>query len=193
MDFISVETLKHRIRVLYLLSAAMRPPEEEDLRFVHYDKKEEYEQYVIDNGAGDNLMIRFTEQGVFVKGFDHENGLNQFGADEWDESFFTRMFAGAPDTFIQSLTEYEHDTSTFCLWYLNETGKWYQNEVEGNDGGKDFLMGYLPQSAEDLLDWAGYYYNRVFNKTIFEKLFEQEELSEEDKLELINAPRRFTS
>ena len=187
INFIDVDTLKHRLKVLYLLSDAMTPPDKEYLRFVIHDEKEGYEQYVIDNGAGDNLMVRFTKKGVFVKGFDHENEFNQFGADEWDESFFTQMFAGVPDDFVESLTEDEHDASTFCLWYLNEKGEWYQNEIEGNDGGKDFLMGYLPESAEDLLDWAGDYYNRAFNEAIIEKLFEQEELSEKEMLELINA------
>lgn len=190
VDFIDAATLKHRIKVLYLLSDAMTPPDEEYLRFVIYKENEAYEQYVIDNGAGDELMIRFTEKGVFVKGFDHENELNQYGADEWDEDFFTQMFAGVPDDFVGSLTKEEHDFSTFCLWYLNETGKWYQNEVIGNDGGKDFLIGYLPQSAEDLLDWAGDYYNKDFDKAIIEKLFEEEKLSEEDKLELVNADEK---
>ncbi len=185
LDFIDPDTLKHRIKVLYMLSDAMTPPDEEYLRLVRHDENEVYEQYVIDNGAGDELMVRFFEQGVFVKGFDHENELNQFGADEWDNSFFAKMFHGVPDSFMETLTSDEKDTSTFCLWHLNETGEWLQNEVAGNDGGKSFLVGYLPKSADDLLEWAGHYYGKKFNETVIRKLFERAELSDKDRSELI--------
>ena len=186
MNYMDVETLKHKLKVLHVLDQAIKPDEpDEYMRFIRYSRNEAYEQYVIDNGAGDKLMVRFFEIGVFVKGFDHENELNQWAADEWDDDFFTRMFAGAPGAFVGSLTEEEHDCTTFCMWYLSETGEWYQNEVIGNNGGKSFLMGYLPESPEELTDWAEDYYGKSLNEAVIKKLFETAELSEEDKKELI--------
>lgn len=185
MHFMDVDLLRHRLKVLCLLSDAMTEPDEEYLRFVRHNENEAYEQYVIDNGAGDKLMVRFYEQGVLIKGFDHENELNQFGADEWDEGFFAKMFSGVPKAFMESLTKDELDYSTFCLWYMNDTGEWYQNEVVGNDGGKGFLLGYLPESPEDLLDWAGDYYEEEFDEAVIRRLFESAELSDNDKANLI--------
>ncbi|WP_051538199.1 hypothetical protein [Butyrivibrio proteoclasticus] len=179
MDFMNAETLKHRLKVLYMLDHAVMPDAEEYLRIVHHSQNEAFEEYEVDNGAGDKLMVRFYDFGVIVKGFDHENELNQIGSDEWDDSFFDRMFEGAPDAFISELSEKDHDTTTFCLWYLNETGKWYQNEVEDNDGGKSFLTGFLFESAEELLDWAKYYYGKSFNEAVVKKLYETEQLPEE--------------
>ena len=87
MEFIDIETLKHRLKVLYILDNTLIPPENDYLRLVQYDENEEYKQYIINNGLGDVLMVRFMEQGVFIKGFDHENELNQFAADEWNNGY----------------------------------------------------------------------------------------------------------
>ena len=185
MEFMDVETLRHKIKVLYVLDDVMiSPMGDDDLRLVRHKTTELYEEYFIDNGGGNKMMIRFFEQGVLVKGFDHENELNQFGADEWDNGFFIRMFAVVPDSIMATLTENDRDCSTFCMWYSNDTGEWYQNEVEGNDGGKDYLLGYLPQSVQDLVDWR-YYYGKTLNESVLEKLYKTAELSEKDKAELV--------
>lgn len=42
--------------------------------------------YMIDNGSEATLTIWFTQSGVMIKGFDHENSLNQFAADEWKDN-----------------------------------------------------------------------------------------------------------
>ena len=64
------------------------------------------------------------------------------------------------------------------------SAKQVKNEVEGNDGGKDYLLGYLPLSVQDLVDWR-YYYGKTLNEAVLEKLYETAELSEKDKAELV--------
>ena len=65
MNYMDVETLKHKLKVLHVLDQAIKPDEpDEYMRFIRYSRNEAYEQYVIDNGAGDELMVRFFEIGV---------------------------------------------------------------------------------------------------------------------------------
>lgn len=52
----------------------------------------------------------------------------------------------------------ERDEMTFCMWCTNEIDEWKQNETIGNDGGKEYLLGYIEKSAIEWYDWAKYYY-----------------------------------
>lgn len=186
MENMDIVSLEHKLKVLNCLDEAVTPPDKDWLRIATSGADDRMRWYIIDNGSGDQLMALFCDTGVLLKGFDHENEWNQFGADEWDDAFFDKMFAGIPENLWNLLNEEERDNTTFCMWYLKETGRWYQNEQEGNDGGKEFLLGYLPDDAEALMEWATGYYEKDFNKAVMERLFQTAELSAEDRELLIN-------
>ena len=95
------------------------------------------------------------------------------------------MFADIPDDLMKLLTDDERDNTTFCMWYIYETGKWYQNEYDGNDGGKEYLLGYIPDSLEKFIEWATDYFEEDFNIEIMEKIFETAELTDEDMKKLV--------
>ena len=83
MDWHNMRT---RLEALYVLDNALTGSSEESLRLVQKKEIDSNLNYVLDNGAGDWLSVVFTETIVLVKGFAHENSLNQFVADEWNQS-----------------------------------------------------------------------------------------------------------
>lgn len=183
IQYIDKDKLRRSLKALNILDVIAAPPEDDWLRIINSGVSEDNTAwYIIDNGSGDELMVLFGEIGVFIKGFDHENDLNQFAADEWDAAFFEHMFSGLPKEMLDLLTEDERDNTTFCMWYLDESGEWNQNEADGNDGGKNYLLGYIHQSAKSFYDWAVEYYDREFDYNIIQKLFETGSLPPEEIL-----------
>lgn len=126
----------------------------------------------------------FTENGVLLKGFDHENELNQFAADEWDNSFFEHIFEGLTEEFEELLDENDRDNTTFCMWCMDDTDIWTQNEIENNDGGKGFLLGYIFKTPEEWSDWAEGYYEVEIAQEVVQKVYNDDNLMEEDVMKL---------
>ena len=69
---------------------------------------------------------------------------------------------------------------TFCMWYDNQTGKWNQTIVEGDDGGKDFILSYICSNADQWIEWAEDYYEMDIDKSIVEKVYQKKLLTAED-------------
>ena len=146
-EYISPQELSHRLKSMSILNIVMSKKEEAWLRLVRRLPSEE-ESYNINNGGGDEMDIFFEENGVFIRGFDHENELSPFAADEWDEGFFSAIYEGVPQNFLDRYEdEEERESVTFCMWYDYEAKCWKQNIVEGNDGGKDYLHLVKPVNA----------------------------------------------
>lgn len=150
--------LEHCLKAMAILDIIVQPKEDAWLRLVNGYRFPGGSRYVIDNGSGDNLIVIFTENETLLKGFDHENELNQFAADEWNVSFFTHMFANIPDGLMNLLEDEEKEETTFCMWCSKDSGQWLQNETEGNDGGAAYLLKYICQNAKEWCDWAEEYY-----------------------------------
>ena len=140
IEYMEPDILKKRLRSLVRLDEAMTPPEKDWLRIWTSGISDDgVRWYMLDNGGGDSMIILFAQAGVLVKGFDHENALNQFASDgEWDDAFFEYVFRDMPRELAPLLTDDERNETTFCMWYQYDTGKWYQNEYPDNDGGKKY-------------------------------------------------------
>ncbi len=91
-EYLSPQELSHQLKCMAVLDIIMNSEEDAWLRRVQ-KYSSEGEAYCFSNGSGDEMDIFFEENGVFIRGFDHENDLNQFGADEWDDSFFAETYA----------------------------------------------------------------------------------------------------
>lgn len=178
-EYVSPNELAHQLRAMAVLDIVMNPLEDSWLRLVQKDPLEE--AYYVRNGAGDEMDIFFEEKDVFIRGFDHENDLNQFGADEWDESFFKDSYAGFPQKFLDLYEEEEQRYSmTFCMWYDGFHKCWKQNAVEGNDGGQDYLLSYICKNGEEWISWAESYYETKLNRSVANKVFEGKTLTWEE-------------
>ena len=180
------EVLARSLRAMVVLDIVMLPEEESWLRLVQKTPGEDF--YHIENGSGDELDISFSDTGVWVKGFDHENALNQFAAAEWDEVFFQKTFSGVPQEFLDGCEEEALQTMTFCMWYDPQGSCWKQNVTRGNDGGKAYLLGFVCRDPSQWIEWAGAYYEREIDRETVEKAYRGAELTEAD-IHRLNAGR----
>lgn len=139
------------------------------LRVHHFDSH--WNQTVglatIDNGAGDDLKIVFAPEGVFLKGFDHENSLSPYANDE--QAVWPGMYDGFPASLLPLLEDpaIAKEDVTFCLWRETSHNHWHAGELadtafdieRDSDGGVHFLLGYIPEHLEDFRAWALVYYD----------------------------------
>ena len=184
VQYLARRELEKYLKAMTMLDIVMISKEDAWLRLISFSKNEKVYSYVLDNGSGDNLIVMFTENGVLLKGFDHENELNQFAADECDNSFFEHIFAGLPEEFEELLDENDRDNTTFCMWCMDDTDIWTQNEIENNDGGKGFLLGYICKTPEEWSDWAEGYYEVEIAQEVVQKVYNEDNLMEEDVMKL---------
>ena len=75
-EYLSPKELAYRLRCMAVLDIIMNSEEDAWLRLVKKYSSEK-EAYQISNGSGDEMDIFFEENGVFIRGFDHDNNLNQ--------------------------------------------------------------------------------------------------------------------
>ncbi|MBQ8195364.1 MAG: hypothetical protein IJZ47_08345 [Oscillospiraceae bacterium] len=185
-EYVTPEIVERSLKAMAKLDIILIPKKTAFLRTVVYINDSDSRRAVVDNGSGDNLLALFTESGAMLKGFDHESELNQFAADEWDNGFFQRVYAGAPKALSSLLSEDDIDNTTFCMWCCNGSSVWEQNEVsaDDDDGGRDFLLGYVHQTAESWCDWAKYYYEQEYDISIVEKIYSGSDITAEDMLKL---------
>ena len=178
MDWHNMRT---RLEALYVLDNALTGSSEEGLRLVQKKEIDSNLNYVVDNGAGDSLSVVFTETIVLVKGFAHENSLNQFAADEWNQSIIDKMYYGLDEKLKNLFTDDEMKETTFFIWYDGEV---HQNQIEGNDGGR-WLLGYAFDTYERFEEFATDYYDMVFDNDLLRKLYTYSALSELELSKLI--------
>ncbi len=193
-QYITRTDLKKYLNAMAVLDVVMTPKKQAWLRRVNVSSIGKAPAFVLDNGSGDDLVVIFTENGALIKGFDHESEYNQFAADEWDDAFFEYTFSGLPEEFADLLDEDSRDNTTFCMWCLDDTDMWVQNEQEKNnddededdedDGGKDFLLGFIRKTPEEWCDWAKDYYETEIASDVVKKVYNGEPLTEEDVVKL---------
>lgn len=176
--YLMPEKLASCLRAMAVLDIIMVPEEDSWLRLVgRYNSL----GYRLDNGSGDELDILFEENGIFIKGFDHEDELNQFAADKWDETFFKETYAGIPQNFLDIYKDKDRlHSMTFCMWYDFNARCWKQNVTEGMDGGMDYLLSFICESAGEWEEWGKDYYNEEINCKVVEKVYAGQVLTAED-------------
>ncbi len=189
-QYITRADLKKYLKAMAVLDVVMEPKEQAWLRRINVSDLGKANAFVIDNGSGDDLVVVFTENGALIKGFDHESEYNQFAADEWDNAFFEYTFSGLPEEFAELLDEDGRDNTTFCMWCMDDSDMWIQNEQEINDededddGGKSYLLMYIRKTPEDWCDWAKDYYETEIAPDVVKKAYNGEPLTEEDVAKL---------
>lgn len=191
-QFITRNDLRKYLKAMAVLDVVITPKEQAWLRLVDIRSLGKAYAFVVDNGSGDNLVVIFTENGTLIKGFDHENKYNQFAADEWDSAFFEHTYSGLPEEFAGLLDEDSRDETTFCMWCMDDSDMWVQNEPVKNDedddddddGGKDYLIGYIRRTPEEWCDWARDYHETEIALDVVKKVYNGESLTEEDVVKL---------
>ena len=175
------DNMRKNLEALYVLDNALTDPANDYLRLVRKTESDTETRYVVDNGGGDTMDVVFTQNAIVIKGFDHENSLNQFAAEEWDQKLIDRMYEGMPSELTELFPEEERDYSTFVIWY---DGIPHQIITEGNDGGQ-WLLRHACNTYEEFRDFAEGYYSESFDETLLKKLYENGTLSEAELSELL--------
>jgi len=163
------QRLKERIQVLASLDAILC--EEDWLRVHTYEQnwKPGVDLGMIQNGAGDHLYALFMDEGVLIKGFDHESPLSPHARE--DGEIWPGMYDGMPEVLLSQLhnnyESLEADDVTFCLWFMKNDVTWRCGEWDSidelddsdRDGGASFLFGYLEETPTDYVEWAKDYFD----------------------------------
>ena len=169
------------LEALFVLDNALTEPEDDDLRLIRKFETDNMIKYIVDNGAGDKFTVLFTETAVLIKGFAHENSLNQFAATEWNQGIIDRMYEGLDEKMKNMFTDDERQETTFFIWYDGEV---HQNQIEENDGGL-WLLGYAFDTYERFKQFATDYYDMEFDNDLLRKLYTYSTLSELELSKLI--------
>lgn len=175
------DNMRKSLEALFVLDNALTDPSEEYLRLVHKKEMDSNLKYEIDNGAGDSLSVIFTETAVLIKGFAHENSLNQFAADEWNQSIIDKMYEGLDDKWKNLFSVEEREQTTFFIWCDGEV---HQHQPDGNDGGR-WLLGYFFDTYERFQEFVTEYYSLEFDAHLLEKLYTDSFLSDSELSKLI--------
>ena len=161
------DNMHSSLEALYVLDNALTEPEDEDIRLVRKYEDRETVKYIVDNGVGDILTVIFSETAVLVKGFAHENNLNQYAADEWNQSIIDKMYYGLDEKLKKLFTDDEMKETTFFIWYDGEV---HQNKIDDNDGGR-WLLGYAFNTYERFKEFATDYYDIEFDNDLLRQLY----------------------
>ena len=175
------DNMRSSLEALFVLDNALTEPEDDDIRLVRKYEDKQTVKYIVDNGMGDILTVIFSETAVLVKGFAHENSLNQFDAAEWNQGIIDMMYEGLDEKMKNMFTDDERQETTFFIWYDGEV---HQNQIEGNDGGR-WLLGYAFDTYERFEEFATDYYDIEFDNDLLRQLYTCSNLSELELSKLI--------
>lgn len=179
-EFMTTRKIEQSMRAATLLDMIMTPAEDDWLRVMSAGQEGELLWFIYDNGSGDRMWVYLKGESAVIKGFDHENELSPFAAEEWDEGLYERWFTGMPWELYELFTGEEREETTFCLWTTDGGKTWQENALPDDDGGKDWLTGFIFSDADGLRDWADSYYDAELDPSLIEKLFENGKLSAEE-------------
>ena len=173
-EYMDWDNMYSSLEALFVLDNALTEPEDEDIRLVRKYEDKETVKYIVDNGVGDILTVIFSETAVLIKGFAHENSLNQFAAAEWNQGIIDMMYEGLDEKIKNMFTDDERQETTFFIWYDGEV---HQNKIDDNDGGY-WLLGYAFNTYERFKEFATDYYDIEFDNDLLSQLYTCSNLSE---------------
>ena len=181
MRKIDWDKIKTRLDALLVMDECLTDPSEDWLRLVFKTEEDYGVRYLIDNGSGDSLDVILTDQLILIKGFDHENSLSQFAADEWNQDIIDSFYKGLDKKYLSLYSEEQKDETTFFIWY---DGQVHQHTYQNQDGG-EWLLSYLFDSFERFHEFVTDYYSITVDEDLLRKLYMDGNLSDVEVKQLI--------
>ena len=173
--------IKTRLDAFLVIDEYLTDPSEDWLRLVIKTEEDYGVRYLIDNGSGDSLDVILTDKMILIKGFDHENSLSQFAADEWNQDVIDGFYKGLDEKYVSLYSEEQKDETTFFIWY---DGHAHQQTYQDKDGG-EWLLSYLFDSFERFHEFVTDYYEITVDKELLRKLYMDGQLSDIEVKQLI--------
>ena len=211
--------MKSLLQKQAILDIIMTPEGDEWFRLVsyEYDKKNQCDRFKITGDDGDHLYILFSQDGVLLKGCDHESCFSPYlledGTEDADEqahserlAFIDEMYHDIPQPLLRLITDdMDREAVTFCLWQMNDDTQWHRSQVSQSDaclqlndnviddGGEKRLLSYIFPSADDWYEWAAVYYElREEGWDAAARIYDSEELTR-TMVEDLNPERDYDS
>jgi hypothetical protein len=124
------------------------------------------------NGSGDEYSITFSDQGAFLRGFDHESPLSPFI--QTPPALWPGILAGLPAALATTaeepaLTLRSVPMVTVALWRLDGDKQWHHGQIAYLDAwaneyadpdGSDWLFAQLDGRGESYVQYASEYFKR---------------------------------
>lgn len=179
--FMEPESLRQRLAAMSILDVILCS--EDWLRRYQYNPRwdEDAALASVRNGAGDEIYIVFTPEGVIVKGFDHESGMSPYARE--DGEIWPGIYEQTPSSLLDRLNDEAlgKEGVTFCLWRESGDQVWRCGEIDfkGLDDGSRFLLGMIYEAPQDYVDWAEDYYDMKLPVDIVAQVYKGEPVSEE--------------
>lgn len=123
MRKIDWDKIKTRLDALLVIDEYLTDLSEDWLRLVIKTEEDYGVRYLIDNGSGDSLDVILTDKMILIKGFDHENSLSQFAADEWNQDIIDSFYKGLDEKYISLYSEEQKDETTLTVTRINRLTK----------------------------------------------------------------------
>ena len=106
----------------------------------------------VDNRAGDHLFILFTDEGVLLKGFDHESILSRHNREDFQP--WPGIYKRVPPQLLILLNDpsFRKKDVTLCMWRLKQDDEWHKTTIIDppasygetyDQDGQSFLLGRL--------------------------------------------------
>ena len=181
MGKIEWDKIKTHLDALLVIDEYLIYPIEDCLRLVIKSEVIYGLRFLIYNGSGDSLDVILTDKMILIKGFDHENSLSQFAADEWNQDIIDGFYRGLDEKYQNLYSEEQKDETTFFIWY---DGQEHQNTYKEQDGG-EWLLSYFFDSFEKFHEFVTDYYSITVDEDLLRKLYNQGQLSEVELEQLI--------
>lgn len=195
-----INTFKEKLMAQSVLDIILIKQEEDWLRLTNF-----YQDYAmgvdmvkIDAGSGGDLYILFSDEGVIIKGFDHESPLSPYSNEERDIA--QEIYAPVPKELRELLDDsVTVQDVTFCIWRKQTDTCWHKSEVpmpdyyEDDQDGEEYLLEYLFLDAESWLEWAREWYDEQAEDIKLDdvrKVYEHQEITKE-LIGAINPDRDF--
>ena len=213
------QKMKTLLKKQAILDIIMTPEDDAWFRLVsyEYDKSKQCDVFKITGDDGDHLYILFSEDGVLIKGCDHESCFSPYLLDEGTEdadeasqserlAFINSMYYGIPEQLLSLLDEdMNREAVTFCMWQSAGDTQWHKSQVQQpdtclqqdsnliDDGGEKRLMAYIFPSADEWYEWAAIYYElREEGWDAAARIYDSEELTR-TMVEDLNPERDYDS
>jgi hypothetical protein len=144
------------------------------------------------NGSGDFYFMTFSNDGVFIKGFDHESPMSPHA--NASGKVWPDVLDGVPTEFSRFLTEpaFEMDDTTFCIWFSQADPGWRCGNIEfpkhdrNDPDGSSFLLQMLQDDPKRYKSWAEDYFELDIPLKSVKRLYALEPLTTE-LVESLNA------
>lgn len=181
ISYLTPAQLSKYLKILAKIEIIMLDKEDEWLRIALFNKiSEDTEGFYIDNGSGDNVEIFIKKDSAFIKGFEHENDFSPYQQEDEGKELLSKLYSNAPSDFTEILDDEGKYETTFVMWNDDGTDLWHFNEISSDDdGGREFLLGYIHTTPKSLMEWAEEYHEASLDGNIVSSIYDGKPITEE--------------